>query len=300
MIENAYGLMRSNTKRALSVCRAIFGAALAFTLVAPLSFGVAQASQGGAASNPTMTAGAAANQSQPAASPLLEWDVVSVKPMQTCTSGSGGTQYTTDGLKAFCVPMLFVVEMAYNIREPSRIMGAPDWVKGSSYYDIDTKVSAEDAAAFGKLSRNEKNRMLQPLLKDRFQMKAHLETRETPVYELKVAKGGPRLKSASPDEASKSMIGFNGQGKIEAVSWSIDSLPSLLNAEVGRPVVDRTGLTGKYTFALEYTPAMGAAPDSQGSSIFTAIQEQMGLVLEPARAPIDVLVIESIDRPGAN
>jgi uncharacterized protein (TIGR03435 family) len=290
MIENAKWLLRFKGKRALALCRTILGAALVLVLVAPLSSGFAQ----------TMATGAAADQSQPVAAKLPAWDVVSVKPVQTCTSGSGGIQYTSDGVNAFCVPMLFVVEMAYGIREPSRIVGAPDWVKSSSYYDIDAKVSVEDAAAFGKLSRNEKNRMLQPLLADRFHMKAYLETREMPVYELKVAKGGLKLKAASADEASKSVIGFRGPGKIEAVSRSIDSLPSLLNAEVGRPVVDKTGLTGKYDFTLEYTPAMGAALDSPEPSIFTAIQEQMGLMLEPAKAPIDVLAIDSIERPAAN
>jgi uncharacterized protein (TIGR03435 family) len=81
----------------------------------------------------------------------------------------------------------------------------------------------------------------------------------------------------------------------------LTSLPWILNSEVGRPVVDKTGLTGKYDFTLDYVPvAKAATDDSGGPSIFTALQEQLGLKLEPAKAPMDVLVIDAVERPAAN
>jgi len=129
-----------------------------------------------------------------------------------------------------------------------------------------------------------------------------MEKREMPVYDLVIAKGGSKLKEATADEGAKGsrMMGGGG-GKIEAVGAQLTSLPWMLNAEVGRPVVDKTGLTGKYDFKLEYVPAARAAADETGGpSIFTALQEQLGLKLEPAKEPMDVLVIDSIEQPAEN
>jgi uncharacterized protein (TIGR03435 family) len=119
-----------------------------------------------------------AGASQPAQAPakLPDWDVISVKPVQeqNCTQGSGWRP-VTDGVSFFCAPLVVVIETAYGIMEPSRIVGAPDWVKNSGFYDIYAKVSGEDVAAYGKLRLDDKKRMLQPLLADRFNLKAHIE-----------------------------------------------------------------------------------------------------------------------------
>jgi uncharacterized protein (TIGR03435 family) len=195
--------------------------------------------------------------------------------------------------------MLLVIEAAYGILEPRRILGAPDWATTVSY-DIEAKVSAEDVAAFSALSRDEKLRMLQPLLAERSRLKAHIEQREIPIYQLVVVKGGPNLKEASLDDIAKRTMS-NSKGKIEAVSMTLTPLLSLLNGEVGRTVVNRTGLIGIYDFKLEYTPADQIGTDESGKpSIFTALQEQLGLKLESAKAPMDVLVIDSIEKPAAN
>jgi uncharacterized protein (TIGR03435 family) len=95
-------------------------------------------------------------------------------------------------------------------------------------------------------------------------------------------------------------MGYNGQGRIEAISRPVVSLLPLLNDQAGRPVVDKTGLTGSYDFTLQYTAAIGAGPDATGPSVFTALEEQLGLKLEPAKESIDVLVIDSIDKPAEN
>jgi uncharacterized protein (TIGR03435 family) len=241
--------------------------------------------------------------SQPAqtAAKLPDWDVISVKPVQVQNCTDSGMRTVTDGVNIVCTMTLFVIETAYGIMEPSRILGVPDWVKNSGFYDIDAKVAGEDVAAYGKLAPKDKNRMLQSLLAERFHLKAHIEQREIPIYQLVLAKGGPKLKEATADEAEKAHIMPRGRGKLECISEPLTSLPWILSPEVGRPVVDKTGLTGKYDFTLDYVPAAKAATDdSGGPSIFTALQEQLGLKLEPVKAPMDVLVIDSVERPAAN
>jgi uncharacterized protein (TIGR03435 family) len=208
---------------------------------------------------------------------------------------------TTDGVNIFCIPLLFTIQQAYQIHENNRILNAPEWVKGPGMWQIDAKVAGEDVAAFQKLTRDQHMRMLQPLLADRFHLKAHIEQREMPIYELVVAKGGSKLKEAPPNQAGGAHMIVDGSGKVDAANASLAGLPGLLNREVGRPVVDKTGLTGKYNFTLEYAAVSKAGTDdSAGPSIFTALEEQLGLKLEPTKAPMDVLVIDSIEQPTAN
>ena len=251
-----------------------------------------------------LTAGMAWGQTADthAAAKPLTWDVVSVKQSDAngCTHGSG-INGMADGLRVYCEPVLFAIEFAYGIKEPSRIIGAPEWVKSGPVWNIDAKVSGEDAAAFGKLVWEEKDGMLRPVLEERFHLKAHIERREIPVYDLVIAKGGPKLKEATPDEAAKGHLISQNEGKIESVFMPLTTMLPMLNREVGRPVVNKTGLTGKYDFMLDYVPASKAGTDQTGGpSIFTAMEEQLGLKLVPAKEPMDVLVIDSIEQPAAN
>jgi uncharacterized protein (TIGR03435 family) len=192
-----------------------------------------------------------------------------------------------------------LIQIAWGLNEGSRILGMPSWTS-DVMYNIDAKVEGEDVATFGKQSITQRNRMLQALLQDRFKLKAHLNTRELPVYDMVVAKGGSRLKEATPDEAAKSMLWLRNRGEIDSTSMPLHSLPSMLARELDRPVVDKTGLTGHYNFRLQFTPAMGAAPDSPAPSIFTAMEEELGLKLVPSKSVLDVLVIDSVARPAEN
>ena len=120
-----------------------------------------------------------------------------------------------------------------------------------------------------------------------------------PVYELVIAKSGPKLKQATTEESAGEARLSGGRGKFEAIGAQLSSLPMLLSNEAGRPVVDKTGLTGKYDFTLKYVPASHTATDETGgASIFTALEEQLGLKLEPAKAPIEVLVIDHLEKPS--
>jgi uncharacterized protein (TIGR03435 family) len=229
---------------------------------------------------------------------LPEWDVVSVKAAHLPCSQSI-LNPTPDGIDVECLPLQFVVRFAFGINEDSRILGSPSWLK-EVFYSIDAKVSGEDAAAYAKLSKEQRNLMLQALLADRFKLKSHRETRDLPIYALVVAKGGSRLKEWRSDESGMPLMRMRGRGEIDATGSTLEFLPALLTNELDRPVINKTGLTGKYDFTLKFTPGQSAGPDSEAPSIFTAVQEQLGLKLEPTKAPLDVLVIDSIEKPTEN
>jgi uncharacterized protein (TIGR03435 family) len=158
--------------------------------------------------------------------------------------------------------------------------------------------------------------MFQQILAERFKLVAHHETRELPIYELTIGKNGSRLKeSAADDPASaptrrKGMMW--GRGKVTATDGSLSMLIAPLSRQLGRIIVDKTGLNGRYDFTLEWTPEGAAAPpaggspsgtappDQSGPDIFTAIQEQLGLKLKSTKGPVDVIVIDHIEKPSAN
>jgi len=247
-----------------------------------------------AASMPAALAQSGASPLQPshgASAKLPRWDVVSIRQMDSnsCTGGSG-SRLEKDALVFHCVPLLFVVESAYQIMEPSRIVGAPEWMKNGTRWEIHAKVAGEDATAFYQLSRKERDLMVQALLADRLHMKAHVEQREMPAYDLVVAKGGLKMKEATPEESDKTKLASSPGGEIDATSMTLDGLPWVLGEITGRPVVNKTGLTAKYDFTVQYLPGAQAAADETGrASIFTALEEQLGLKLVPAKEQIDAL-----------
>jgi uncharacterized protein (TIGR03435 family) len=231
----------------------------------------------------------------------LQWDVISVKPMAPGGCAGGGVSYLPDGLSASCVPVAFVVEEAFHLMDQTRIAGLPDWARDNSHpYAIEARVPGEDAAAFRKLSREEKFGMFEQVLTDRFGMKTHRETRVLLAYDLLAAKGGPKLKEASAEEPMQWAFGAP-TGDVKWVNAPVGSMVWFLGRETGRPVVDKTGLTGRYSFVLNFEPAARAGKEETGKpSVFTALEEQIGLKLVPAKEPVEVLVIDSIEQPAAN
>jgi uncharacterized protein (TIGR03435 family) len=146
--------------------------------------------------------------------------------------------------------------------------------------------------------------MLQSLLADRFKLKVHHETRPLSVYALVAGKSGPKFKPSTPEEPSVGR--FNVNGRIETMTFTTVSMDDLADALTGsysdRPIIDKTGLTGNYDIKLEATPQSRITRDPQPAdlSIFTAVQEQLGLKLEPTKAPVDVLVVDHIEKPSEN
>ena len=148
--------------------------------------------------------------------------------------------------------------------------------------------------------------MLQALLAERFQMRVLRETKELPVYALVVGKSGPQL-----HEAEGAGNGMRiGRGRVTTQAISMEPFAKNLGKLLGRTVVDRTGLEGKFAFTLEWTPDPGqpmgllgpspASADDSGPSIFTALQEQLGLKLEPQKGPVEILVIDHVEKPSEN
>jgi uncharacterized protein (TIGR03435 family) len=193
-----------------------------------------------------------------------------------------------------------------------RVIG-PEWIN-SARYVIQAKPPDSIRDAMKTMTPAERMKetdlMQQSLLADRFQLKAHFETREMPVYQLVLAKGGSKLKE-EPDPTKHgfgmSASGFRGSATIHDL---IDVLECAGDIG-GREVIDKTGLTGVYDFSLKWTPLQTAAasggesggapsPDVEGASLFTAIEEQLGLKLVPTKGPGQVLVIDHIERPSEN
>lgn len=196
----------------------------------------------------------------------------------------------------------FCVEAAWRLQD-FEISGGPKWF-ASDRYDIVAK--APDGAGQMQLMQ-----MLQALLADRFQLQFHREARLVTGYALVVAKSGPKLKEAA--EGARAGTGM-GRGMVNGTAAPMARLAEALARVLGCPVADETGLAGKYDFRLDWAPAdteplmqmPGAMPDpagrpaEAGPSVFSAIQEQLGLRLEARRAPVQVMVIDRLSRPTEN
>jgi uncharacterized protein (TIGR03435 family) len=252
------------------------------------------------------------------------FEVVSVKPNKS-DSGMIRIMAKPDGYAASNLSLKMLVQSAYGIRE-DLISGAPSWAD-SARFDIDAKVAGSDVDALKKLSPEQRRLLLQPLLADRFKLKIHTETKQLPVYELVLAKGGSKLKEATagdtyangikgPDGVGRGGMMRFGPGQLTAQAVPLTTLANMLSQQLHRTVLDKTGLTGKYDLELTWTPEQGAdpmfkgaegspqrgdaAPDSSGPSIFTALQEQLGLRLQSAKGPVETLVIDHVEMPSEN
>jgi uncharacterized protein (TIGR03435 family) len=253
-----------------------------------------------------------------------EFAVASVKPNHTgcCTTygagngGSGGKDVTLKMLIAF----------AYHLQQ-FQISGGPRWI-GSDRFDVEGK--AENS----KADPEELRLMLQSLFEDRFKMKVHRETKLSPVYALVVGKGGPKIK-LSRDQNSQDVNGPAppgagpnhgairiGVGNLVGNAVPLSWFATMLSQRMDRLIIDKTNLAGRFDIRLQWVPTPGENPfdqggnrlpasiidmsgttvtlDSSGPSIFSAIQEQLGLKLESAKAPVDVLVIDHVEKPSEN
>jgi uncharacterized protein (TIGR03435 family) len=187
--------------------------------------------------------------------------------------------------------------VAYNLSQKP-IHGDP-LAGDSDLFDLDAKIDPADLPST-PLSSRQLADMLQPVLANRFQLRVHHETRILPVYEIVLAKGGLKMKnSASPGTCHHTSV---GAGLRVERDCTMNDIKNILEDPSGRYVIDKTGLTGRYDFELHWTPDDTPADSALagGPSIFTALQEQLGLKLESARAPVDVLVIDSAEQPSPN
>jgi len=233
-----------------------------------------------------------------AAPTSASFEVASIRPSQDARrAASMGPAPGGRRFRAVNMPLLWLISSAYDIsiRQLSRL---PDSF-GSGNYDI-------DATSVQPASREQMMRMLQSLLEDRFKLRLGRETKDLPVYVLKIAKGGPKLdenKDGADLEARKSMV-----GKETYRNFSMSLFANILSGDVEDTVVDQTGLTGSYDFKLEYTPDRlgpgvkeGREPAYlDGPSLFTALREQLGLELSRQKTPVEFLTIDHIEEPSGN
>jgi len=258
---------------------------------------------------PAQTAPAAASQPADTTAKLPAFDVISIRPNNNSTQMNGGNfsrrvgvRTTPDGFSASSLDLKSLIAIAYGVK-PDQVSGGSGWVD-SDRYDIEAKVVAANGSTPQPLTHEQSNLMLRSLLADRFKLAVHNETKEAPIYELVVAKNGPKLQPAKPDQPTRMTIAGSGKATMEADQ--ISALVYQLSLQVGRPVVDKTGLTGKYDIKLEWTRDSGpgsvdsASADVSGPSIFTAVQEQLGLKLNPSKGPVDTLVIDHVEQPTPN
>jgi uncharacterized protein (TIGR03435 family) len=233
--------------------------------------------------------------------PAHAYEIVSIKPDKS--GNGGGTQMLPDGDRWTNFPLVLLIRGAYGVSMENQIEGLPGWAQ-SENYDIEVKADAETVEAWKKLSYKERWKkeqpMMQAMLADRCQLKLHRQTREMPVYDLVIAKGGLKMKEAAADEANYEMLSGN---KMTAHAQTTDSLVAF-EGSVGRMIVDKTGLEGKkFDFELTWAPddrRGGDQPTDAGPSIFTALEEELGLKLVPAKRPVEVLIIDHIVRPSPN
>jgi bla regulator protein blaR1 len=213
------------------------------------------------------------------------------------------------GLTATGVTLKMLIMNAYQVAA-YQILGAPSWI-GSERWDIEAKSEGVQ----GRLSPDQWTALLRRLIEDRFQLKSRCETKKMPVYALVVTKSGSKLQPHPANSEVKPTDLF-GRGSATFTNMPVADLTKQLSLNLGRPVLDRTGLKGGYDFKLEWTPelgegvpaAFGLAPraepppaaDSNGPSIFAALQEQLGLKLESTKGPVDILMIDHVERPSEN
>jgi len=234
-----------------------------------------------------MTVGLARPQAPAADRPTFE--VVSIKPNKIDPENPRSHLACSPAgrLDATNVPVQYLIEWAYDIRES---FPAPDWARaGGDKFNVEAKAAGPTTGTDCKL-------MGQRMLEDRFQLRLHKEMKETNVYLLTVAKSGTKLREVNPDvpPAATDGVWIFGQ-KLRVKGWELWMLAEQLAdiQDVGRPVVDRTGLKGLYQFHLDFVA--GGSPD-----IFTAVQEQLGLKLEPGKAPVEFVVIDRVEKPSEN
>ncbi len=277
------------------------------------------------------------------------FEVVSIKP-NTSGAGGGGIGTRPGGLfTATNVPAKMLIRQAYRMQD-FQIIGGPNWLTTDRF---DVEARAEAGAVPPPSGPPDPTRpnpialMLQSMLEDRFQLKVHIETRELPVYNLVVGRDGSKMKSSAdqnpqrgaappvppppvgppppggPGPRGAPVMGPGsiriGGGNLVANTIAMPQFVNTLSQMVGRPVVDKTGLTGMFDIDLRWTPEGGqggpfgpggpagpeiapapVAADPSAPSIFTAVQEQLGLRLESAKGPVEVIVIDSVQKPTEN
>ncbi len=217
-----------------------------------------------------------------------EFEVVSIKPGDPGDPASSARS-TRGGLEMKNTTLNNLVRGAYNLNE-FQLAGGPKWAD-TAKFDIVAKLPAGAA-------REQTQQMLQAMLAERFKLVFHRETRTIPEYALVVGKDGPKLRASSEEEKKQSRTS-QGPRMIKATGTTVEALARMLISAVGAPVLNRTGLEGEYNFDLRFAPLMGGTEETL-PDIFGAVQQQLGLKLEPIKGPVEVLIVDKAEMPTPN
>ena len=262
---------------------------------------------------------------QAASGAAPSFEVASIK-LNHSVGRASSVGFPANGFTATNITTKMLIALAYSVDrfnvwpQDEWLSGGPAWLS-SDRYDVQAKVddaTVQKLHALGKDARPDYMKsMIRSLLAERFNLKVSHEVRDLPVYALVVAKAGPKFSpSTVPSEQGDHVM--TSRGLIECTGMPTAAFAAALSRELHRKVIDQTGLTGKYDFTLRWTPDQGSVdtptrPDgsnpetdtstsSEGSgpSIFTAVQEQLGLKLESTKGPVEIIVIDHIERPSEN
>jgi uncharacterized protein (TIGR03435 family) len=228
------------------------------------------------------------------------YDVMSIRQNKT---GSRSESYggANGRFSANNVSLKRLLARIYDVRD-DLIFGIPSTID-SARFDIEAKIVDPDPEAMKNMTSEQSHRMLLPMLAERFRMKSHTETRTLPVYDLVVIKSGQKF-TPSADQTGQGR-GMDGRGDSKNYNYTFHATPlsaltDLLATQVQRTVIDKTDLTGSFDFALTWAKHDTSEQTDSSPSIFTALQEQLGLKLEPAKGPVKVLVIDHVEMPSGN
>jgi uncharacterized protein (TIGR03435 family) len=273
---------------------------------------------------------------------LRSFEVATIKPAAP-DAHMMRIQWMPGGYRMENVQLSLIIRNAFGAHSDAQLVGGPQALL-DKHFDVQAKMDANDAAQLKAMSRDDRGRrmdlMMQALLRDRFQLKMHVEMRELPVYALVLAKGGPKLQPAAPSapapapepdagaqppalpdqlphrppQGTSMMRATSTKVEMSVSGGAMEQLAAMLTGQGdtgGRVIIDRTGLTGKYDWNLTWTPpqtgmetgpkgADGTPPDSDAPGLFTALQEQLGLRREAQKGPVQVVVIDHLEPPSPN
>jgi uncharacterized protein (TIGR03435 family) len=237
------------------------------------------------------------------------YDVISIKPNKS-TDGRPSIDYDHGIYSATDISLKMMILDVYDLKE-EQLFGLPKW-GDELRFDIQAKIVDSDKGVLDSLTHAQERGIQQPILTDRFQLRFHEETKVLPVYELVIVKGGPKFQPSTFTGHQKGANGLgagslhtnNHGGNLDMTSTAVpmSSLVNVLSRQAQRIVVDKTGLTGKYDLNLSWSRDDGSATatDSNDPSILTALQEQLGLRLQPAKSQVKTLVIDHVEKPSEN
>lgn len=268
------------------------------------------------------------------AAPPAVFDAASIKPQAPSSDGNIRmmVQFPPNGrFTGVGLTVKRLICIAYDLND-FQVLGGPNWID-SDRYDVQATPGSALEEQLQKMKSDEsslvKRQMMQALLADRFKLTLHHDTKELPIFSLVVAKGGSKLHETKPDDANidaanapphppgKGWMRMSFQStaiELTAQAMAMDGLARQLAMQLGSTVQDHTELTGTYDFTLRFTPndagavvpdpggsgASGSIADNAGTSVFAALEDQLGLKLESKKGPVDVVVVDHLEKPSDN